>query len=65
MSTIVGISVPSLRHPVASLRALLGWLGRRRQARRRRRATISLIEGSPHLLRDIGMADHHVPGRRP
>jgi len=65
MSTIVETSGVSRHRPVAVWRALLGWLGRRRQARRRRRDTMSLIQGSPHLLRDIGMADHHLPCRRP
>lgn len=34
-------------------------------ARRRRQATIDLIHSSPHLLRDIGLAEGHVGIRRP
>lgn len=63
--------VAGVLHPVEvhfswpRLSVLKAVLASWRPARRQRRTTIELSSTSPHLLRDIGLAEHYVRTRRP
>lgn len=65
MTTIACSHEDARRRRMHPLLALLRGMARHRLARKRRRATLDLVNGSPHLLRDIGLGDGHDGLRRP